>query len=196
MRSCCRRQWKQHPALFFLTIICFNLTPMRTLAAERVEAEKKDEEPRCDDPMNSGLPECRAVYEEQFDAMLSARIKGSVSKRKDSSIHVEIWNFSPSKLQVFWQDGSDEGIDVGEIAINSVYETETYRTHTFAFFDEDGRRIGKLTMYPECKLYIIHPMDPKAESSAKYHEVLNGRHEHCPGHTDEATKWKYELWDD
>ncbi|GAB5360044.1 hypothetical protein AAMO2058_000593600 [Amorphochlora amoebiformis] len=184
-----RERWSRR-ALWGMILIVLSALPTQAL---------QDETDVCDDPMNSGLEECREKLEKELGGLLMSRSKGSVDKKpSDSAIQARIWNMKPYKLYVFWIESPGKpGVDVGVIQPFEAYDTNTFVSHTFRFKDNpEGKTIGHITITRGCEVYVIPPDDQSRDMDKQYQHLLKEMEERCPVFNDEDKRWQVEMWAD
>jgi len=70
---------------------------------------------------------------------------------------VKFRSFYPKYLEMYWADGSEQGVYTGAVKSGGFTATNTYEDHVFIFRTKAKKEIVRFTMKPSQHLYIIAP---------------------------------------
>jgi hypothetical protein len=92
---------------------------------------------------------------------------------------VSIYNAFRDSLEIFWDDGSAQGIYNGHIGAGKFMNLNTYVTHSFFCFktSDPTKRVARFTIAPEEYMLIVgpDPSDRAALKSASYKQALEAK---------------------
>lgn len=103
------------------------------------------------------------------------RAHGQGKRSQGVSMGAKFRNFRRKKLEMRWDDGTEEGTYSGIIGAMGRSSTLTYAGHAFLFVDGDTReRVARFVMEAGNNLYVLHPDEGDAETlaSASYRDAL------------------------
>lgn len=106
------------------------------------------------------------VTELKYQRPTEAREK----QRRGSSVGVKFRNFLRHKVEMYWDDGSEEGTYSGIVDGLGRTATMSYVGHSF-FFKSGNEQVARFEILPRKHLYIIEPVDVEISKSKQYLET-------------------------